>query len=82
MFKERTADPPEVVEQLAATVESLLEETITALNEMREREGQHLRVDLDGRRETLAGLDRVGSTSRPPRGARAWRRGWPSESGS
>jgi uncharacterized protein (TIGR00255 family) len=60
VFKERTADPPEVVDQLVAAVESLLVETIAALNEMREREGAHLRVDLDGRRDTLAGLiDRI-----------------------
>jgi uncharacterized protein (TIGR00255 family) len=60
VFKERTAEPPEVVEQLAATVESVLGETIAALNEMREREGAHLRADLDGRRDTLAGLiDRI-----------------------
>jgi uncharacterized protein (TIGR00255 family) len=60
VFKERAADPPEVVEQLAATVEAVLVDTIAALNEMREREGEHLRVDLDGRRDTLAGfIDRV-----------------------
>ncbi len=60
VFKERAADPPEVVEQLTAAVESVVEETIAALNEMRGREGEHLRADLDGRRDTLAGLiDRI-----------------------
>ena len=56
VFKERAADPPEVVAQLAASVEAVIEETIVALNGMREREGGHLRADLDGRRETLAVL--------------------------
>jgi uncharacterized protein (TIGR00255 family) len=56
VFKERAADPPEVVERLGAAVEAVLEETIVALNGMREREGEHLRADLDGRRETLAVL--------------------------
>jgi uncharacterized protein (TIGR00255 family) len=56
VIKERAADPPEVIEELTAAVESVVEETIAALNEMRDREGGHLRVDLDGRRETLATL--------------------------
>jgi uncharacterized protein (TIGR00255 family) len=60
VFKERAADSPEAVEQLASLVESVVGETIGALNEMRVREGEHLRADLDGRRETLAGLiDRI-----------------------
>ena len=60
VFKERVADPPEVAEQLAGAVESVVEETIAALNEMRMREGEHLRADLDGRREALAGMiDRI-----------------------
>jgi|WetSurMetagenome_2_1015567.scaffolds.fasta_scaffold45206_2 uncharacterized protein (TIGR00255 family) len=60
VFKERAADPPEVVEQLTAAVEAAVDDTLSALNEMREREGAHLRADLDGRRGTLAGLiDRI-----------------------
>jgi uncharacterized protein (TIGR00255 family) len=60
VFKERVADPPEVAEHMAASVEAVVGETIVALNAMREREGGHLRADLDGRRQTLADLiDRI-----------------------
>jgi uncharacterized protein (TIGR00255 family) len=56
VFKERAADAPEATEELARLVESAIEETLVALNAMRLREGEHLRVDLDGRREALAAM--------------------------
>jgi uncharacterized protein (TIGR00255 family) len=54
VFKERAAEAPETTEAVAAVVESVVEETIAALDEMRVREGSHLRADLDSRREGLA----------------------------
>ena len=54
VFKERPADAPEVVAELAQFVEAAVEETLGALNGMRVREGDHLRADLEGRRATLA----------------------------
>jgi uncharacterized protein (TIGR00255 family) len=60
VIKERAADPPEVIDRLTAAVEAAVEETLAALNAMRNREGEHLRADLDARRETLAALiDRI-----------------------
>jgi uncharacterized protein (TIGR00255 family) len=60
VIKERAADPPEVIDQLTAVVEAVVDDTLAALNEMRSREGEHLRADLDARRETLATLiDRI-----------------------
>ncbi len=56
VFKERVSDAPEAIEELRRLVESAIEETIGALNTMRQREGGHLRADLDGRREWLAAL--------------------------
>jgi uncharacterized protein (TIGR00255 family) len=54
LFKERAADVPEVTGELARLVESAVEETVCALDQMRQHEGEHLRADLDGRRDALA----------------------------
>jgi uncharacterized protein (TIGR00255 family) len=60
VFKERPADAPETTAGLARLVESAVEETVAELDGMRQREGEHLRADLDARREALAGMiDRV-----------------------
>jgi len=60
VIRERASDPPEVIEQLTSAVEAAVDEIVSALNVMRDREGEHLRVDLEGRRQTLAGLiDRI-----------------------
>jgi uncharacterized protein (TIGR00255 family) len=56
VFKERPADSAETTEELSRLVESAVEETVGALNTMRQREGEHLRADLDGRREALAAM--------------------------
>jgi uncharacterized protein (TIGR00255 family) len=56
VFKDRAADSPETTEALARLVESAIEETIGALNEMRRREGEHLRADLDSRKNALAAM--------------------------
>ena len=42
--------------QVAAAVESAVEEVLTDLDSMRVLEGGHLRSDLDGRKRTLGGL--------------------------
>jgi len=47
---------PAVAAQVAASVEAALEQALADLDAMRVREGDHLRLDLDGRRELLAGL--------------------------
>jgi uncharacterized protein (TIGR00255 family) len=53
--RERLAEPDPTVEaQLAASVEAAVEQALADLDAMRVREGQHLRVDLDGRAQTLA----------------------------
>ena len=54
VFKERVADDPGAGADLAKLVESAVEETAGALDRMRQVEGEHLRADLDGRRDTLA----------------------------
>jgi uncharacterized protein (TIGR00255 family) len=56
VFKDRPVETPEAVEQIGAVVESVVEETVAALDEMRVREGGHLGADLDSRREGLAAL--------------------------
>jgi uncharacterized protein (TIGR00255 family) len=48
-------DPAEEA-QLATSVESAVEQALADLDAMRVREGGHLRVDLDGRRQLLADL--------------------------
>ena len=54
VFKERAADAPEAIGELARLVESAVEETVGALDGMRQHEGEHLRADLDARRGALA----------------------------
>ena len=55
--RERPAEADPAVEaQLAASVEAALEQALADLDAMRIREGDHLRADLDGRRQLLAGL--------------------------
>jgi uncharacterized protein (TIGR00255 family) len=54
MFRERAPDAPEATGELTRLVESAVEETVGALDRMRQHEGEHLRADLDGRRDALA----------------------------
>ena len=55
--KERSTDVnPELEAQLATSVESAVEEALADLDAMRMREGDHLRADLDRRRELLTGV--------------------------
>ena len=55
--RERPVEPDPAVEaQLATSVESAVEQALADLDAMRVREGDHLRVDLDGRRQLLADL--------------------------
>ena len=56
VFKERPADAPEAGGDLARLVETTVEETVCALDRMRQHEGEHLRADLNGRREALAAM--------------------------
>jgi uncharacterized protein (TIGR00255 family) len=56
VFKERAADAAEAPGELARLVEAAVEETVCALDQMRQHEGEHLRADLDGRRDALAVL--------------------------
>ena len=56
-IRERSTEAdPTRDEQLAASVEVTVERALVELEEMRDREGEHLRADLEGRRETLATL--------------------------
>ena len=53
--RDRAAEAdPESEAQLTASVEAAVEQALADLDAMRIREGGHLRVDLDGRREALA----------------------------
>jgi len=55
--KERQAEPDPALEaQLAASVEAAVEQALADLDAMRQREGDHLRADLDSRRAFLAEL--------------------------
>jgi uncharacterized protein (TIGR00255 family) len=55
--RERPIEPDPAVEaQLAASVQSAVEQALADLDAMRMREGDHLRTDLDARREFLADL--------------------------
>jgi uncharacterized protein (TIGR00255 family) len=54
VFRERPADAPEAIGDLAGLVEAAVEETVCALDQMRQHEGEHLQADLDGRRDALA----------------------------
>jgi uncharacterized protein (TIGR00255 family) len=55
--RERSGDvDPELEALLAASVEAAVEEALADLDAMRMREGEHLRADLERRRELLAGV--------------------------
>jgi uncharacterized protein (TIGR00255 family) len=55
--RERAGDiDPEVEAQLAASVETAVEEALADLDAMRTREGAHLHADLERRRQTLAAV--------------------------
>jgi uncharacterized protein (TIGR00255 family) len=47
---------PEIEAKLAASVEQAVDQALADLDAMRTREGDHLRIDLDGRRRMLATL--------------------------
>ena len=54
-IRERAVESDPAVEaQLAASVESAVEQALLDLDAMRTREGQHLRVDLDSRKQLVA----------------------------
>jgi uncharacterized protein (TIGR00255 family) len=56
-IRERAVEPDPAVEaQLAASVEAAVEQALLDLDAMRTREGQHLRADLDSRKELMADL--------------------------
>jgi len=69
-IKERQLDEDPAVEaQLAASVEAAVEQALADLDAMRVREGQHLRADLDGRRELLRELiERLAGAAEEGRG--------------
>ena len=53
--RDRAAEPnPEAEAQLSASVEAAVEQALADLDAMRVREGGHLRMDLDGRKDALA----------------------------
>ena len=53
-IRDKTAEPdPEAEAQLASGVEAAVEQALADLDAMRTREGGHLRVDLDGRKDAL-----------------------------
>jgi uncharacterized protein (TIGR00255 family) len=55
--RERAGDiDAETEAQLAASVEAAVEEALADLDAMRIREGDHLRADLEGRRQMLGGV--------------------------
>jgi uncharacterized protein (TIGR00255 family) len=55
--REKAVEPDPVVEaQLAASVHAAVEQALADLDAMRVREGEHLRVDLDARKQTLSEL--------------------------
>ncbi len=54
-IRERAVDPDPAMEaRLAASVEAAVEQALLDLDAMRTREGQHLRVDLDARKQLVA----------------------------
>ena len=56
-IRERPAEADPAIEaQVAASVEAALEQALADLDAMRVREGDHLRTDLDGRRQLLGDL--------------------------
>ncbi len=55
--RDRPAEPDPAVEaQLGSSVEASVEQALADLDAMRVREGDHLRADLEARRQFLAGL--------------------------
>jgi uncharacterized protein (TIGR00255 family) len=54
--RERSSEDPLVEAQLGASVEAALERALADLDAMRVREGDHLRQDLEARRELLGEL--------------------------
>lgn len=70
VVREPAIDSGRAMEALAGLVESAVEETVTALNVMREREGTHLRQDLDARKATLAMLiEQIAAAAEEGRGS-------------
>jgi uncharacterized protein (TIGR00255 family) len=55
VIREHQGDPDEAA-GLEAQVEQIVAEALAELDAMRTREGGHLRADLDGHRDTVAGL--------------------------
>jgi uncharacterized protein (TIGR00255 family) len=56
-IRERSVEAdPAVAAQVAASVEAAIEQALADLDAMRVREGDHLRADLDGRRQLLGDL--------------------------
>ncbi len=51
-----TEADPQAEAQLALSVEAAVEQALADLDAMRVREGGHLRADMDGRKESLAGF--------------------------
>ncbi len=68
--RERAAEADPAVEaQLAASVQSALEQALADLDAMRVREGGHLRADLDGRKQFLGDLiEKVAAAAEEGRG--------------
>jgi uncharacterized protein (TIGR00255 family) len=56
VVKERPADDPALSEDLAAAVETAVDQTLTELTAMRANEGRHLEADLEERRQSLIAL--------------------------
>jgi uncharacterized protein (TIGR00255 family) len=56
-IRERPVEADPALEaQLAASIEATVEQALLDLDAMRTREGEHLRADLDGRKDLLASL--------------------------
>jgi uncharacterized protein (TIGR00255 family) len=56
-IRDRPVEPDPAVEaQLAASIAAAIEQALADLDAMRVREGEHLRADLDGRRQLLGDL--------------------------
>jgi uncharacterized protein (TIGR00255 family) len=68
--RERPAESDPAVEaRLAVSIEAAVEQALADLDAMRVREGAHLRNDLDGRQQSLAGLiDRLRVAAEDGRG--------------
>jgi len=56
IVRDRPAEDPVVEARLASSIEAALERALADLDAMRVREGDHLRVDLESRRQGLGGL--------------------------